>query len=164
MIFHIATRQRETERDSVLSGSDVAVSASESVRVSAGDSVNVGVVSDVDISAGGKLVGRVAESVEVVSGSASLASGSSIDVVSGEVVSVSAGGDTATGPASTSTVVDVTSAACGETISPLILSPTPPVASVGKLVVDEGRSSVWTAGKDPIFIKPGGFNTSCDIK
>ena len=51
-------------------------------------------VSDVEISSGGKLVGRVAESVEVVSGSsASLASGSSIDVVSGEDVSVSAGGD-----------------------------------------------------------------------
>ena len=74
-----------------LNGSDMSVSASESVSVSAGDSVDVGVVSDVDISSGGKLVGRVAESVEVVSGSASLASGSSIDVVSGEDVSVSAG-------------------------------------------------------------------------
>ena len=69
------------------------MSASESVSVSAGDSVNVGVVSDVEISSGGKLVGRVVEGVEVVSGSASLESGSSIDVVSGEDVSVSAGGD-----------------------------------------------------------------------
>ena len=76
-----------------MSGSDVSVSASESVSVSAGDSVHVGVVSDVDISSGGKLVGRVAEGVEVVSGSASLESGSSIDVVSGEDVTVSAGGD-----------------------------------------------------------------------
>ena len=47
-----------------LSGSDVSVSASDDVSVSAGDSVSVGVGSDIDVQSGGKLTGRVAESVE----------------------------------------------------------------------------------------------------
>ena len=55
--------------------------------------------SDIAVSSGGKLVGRVSESVELVSGSAQLEAASAIGVMSGADVSVSAMGDV-TGEAS----------------------------------------------------------------
>ena len=77
---------------SVASSSDVSVGG-RTVRVSSAEDVDVTSGSDLRLSSGGEIevvsgsgvVGRVADSVEMVAGGVSLSSGSSMDVVGGDM-------------------------------------------------------------------------------